>query len=291
MPSALPMNDAFTIVRGCLRTGAPVAWATVIQISPTQRLPDDEPGMDLTSPPQEAPALGAKIVVRPGATPLGTFNDSVLDQAVTRDTLAALEDGRSAIKHYGSHGVSENDLTVFIEVFVAPRRMVICGAADFTAALVRVAKVLGYRVTVCDARAVFATETRFPEADEVIVDWPHRYLTKARDHLGPRDAVCVLSHDHKFDVPAIIATLDSRVGYIGAMGSRQTHAERIERLRGEGIDELKLTRVMSPIGLDIGARTPGETAVAIMAEIIAVQAGVAVPSLREGSGPIHRMVQ
>jgi xanthine dehydrogenase accessory factor len=235
------------------------------------------------------PNLGARIVVRPGATPLGTFNDPDLDRTIARDSAAALENGRSAIHHYGSVGESGTDFTVFIEVFAEPRQMVIFGAVDFTAALVRVAKVLDYRVTVCDARATFATQTRFPEADEVIVDWPHRYLAKVGRNLGPRDAVCVLTHDHKFDVPAIAAALETRAGYIGAMGSRQTHAERIERLRDEGMDEQKLARVMAPIGLDIGARTPGETAVAIMAEIVNLLSGAMAQSLRDGSGPIHRV--
>ena len=112
------------------------------------------------------------------------------------------------------------DITVFIEVFAPPRRMLIFGAVDFTAALVRVAKVLGYHVTVCDARPVFATAARFPEADEIVADWPHRHLAKVADRLGPEDAICVLTHDHKFDIPALVAALKTKVGYIGAMGSR-----------------------------------------------------------------------
>jgi len=114
--------------------------------------------------------------------------------------------------------------------------MLIFGAVDFTAALVKVAKVLGYRVTVCDARAVFATHQRFPQADDVVVDWPDRYLAKVGPDLGPREAVCVLTHDHKFDVPAILAALDTKVGYLGAMGSRRTNADRLARLRETGVD-------------------------------------------------------
>jgi xanthine dehydrogenase accessory factor len=165
--------------------------------------------------------------------------------------------------------------------------MIVFGAVDFTAALVRVAKVLGYHVTVCDARPVFATIARFPEADEVVVDWPDRYLAKVVDSLGPRDAVCVLTHDHKFDVPALKGALSSQAGYIGAMGSRRTHGERIERLRTEGVTEEELERIMAPIGLDIGARTPEETAISICAEIIARHTGQEAPSLRDREGPIH----
>jgi xanthine dehydrogenase accessory factor len=166
--------------------------------------------------------------------------------------------------------------------------MVIFGAVDFTAALARVAKILGYRVTVCDARPVFATHARFPMADEVVVDWPNRYLAKVGPELGPRDAVCVLTHDPKFDVPAIVSALETRVGYLGAMGSRKTHAERLARLQEAGVDAEGAARVMAPIGLDIGARTPEETAVSICAEIIALRTGRTAPSLRDAYGPIHR---
>jgi xanthine dehydrogenase accessory factor len=166
--------------------------------------------------------------------------------------------------------------------------MIIFGAVDFTAALARVAKVLGYRVTVCDARRQFATAQRFPMADEVVVDWPDRHLAEVGSGLGPRDAVCVLTHDHKFDVPAIKAALATGVGYIGAMGSRRTHAERLERLHAEGVTDDTLERLMAPIGLDIGARTPEETAIAVCAEIIAMRTGRPAPSLKGGTGPIHR---
>jgi xanthine dehydrogenase accessory factor len=166
--------------------------------------------------------------------------------------------------------------------------MVIFGAVDFTASLVKVAKVLGYRVTVCDARPVFATRARFPQADEVIVSWPDRHLAEVGPSLGPRDAVCVLTHDPKFDVPAIVSALGTSVGYLGAMGSRRTTDERADRLRAAGVDEEDLARVMAPIGLDIGARTPEETAVAICGEIIALRAGRRPPSLRDRPGPIHR---
>jgi xanthine dehydrogenase accessory factor len=194
----------------------------------------------------------------------------------------------TSTRHYGVHGEArEREVSVFIESFALPPRMIIFGAVDFTAALAKVAKILGYRVTVCDARAVFATVLRFPMADEVVNDWPDRYLAKVGDELGPRDAVCVLTHDHKFDVPAIAGAVKTAVGYLGAMGSRRTHEQRKERLRDAGLTDVEIERVMSPIGLDIGARTPEETAVAICAEVIALRTGRRAQSLRDTAGPIH----
>jgi xanthine dehydrogenase accessory factor len=234
------------------------------------------------------PGVGGKLLVRPGAAPEGGLGDDDLDRVVARDTLAELDAGRSGIRHYGPHGEArEEAVTVFVESFAPPPRMLIFGAVDFTAALVRVAKVLGYRVTVCDAREVFATKLRFPFADEVVVDWPHRLLERVGAELGPRDAVCVLTHDHKFDVPAIAAALATKVGYLGAMGSRRTTEERDARLLEAGVAEADLARVQAPIGLDIGARTPEETAVSICAEIIAARTGHGARPLREVEGPIH----
>ncbi len=166
--------------------------------------------------------------------------------------------------------------------------MVIFGAVDFTAALVKVGKILGYRVTVCDARPVFATRARFPMADEVVVSWPDRYLAEVGPLLGPRDAICVLTHDPKFDVPAIVSALETGVGYLGAMGSRRTTDNRNARLQEAGVSDEGIARVMGPIGLDIGARTPEETAIAICAEIIALRTGKEAPSLRDREGPVHR---
>jgi xanthine dehydrogenase accessory factor len=212
-----------------------------------------------------------------------------LDAVIIRDSRGALDAGRSVARHYGPRGEPHrSDITVFIEVFATPPRMLIFGAVDFTAALVRVAKVLGYHVTVCDARPTFATASRFPEADEVVADWPDRHLATVADRLGPGDAICVLTHDHKFDVPALVGALKTDVGYIGAMGSRSTHDGRVERLREEGVSASDIGRIMAPIGIDIGARSPEETAVSICAEIISLRAGVTTPSLRDGTGPIHR---
>jgi xanthine dehydrogenase accessory factor len=237
----------------------------------------------------EGPGTGSKVLVGEGIDPIGTLGNEDLDRVVVRDAIGEIAAGTSGVRHYGAHGEArESTVSVFVETFAPPPHMLVFGAVDFTGALVRIAKVMGYRVTVCDAREVFATKKRFPQADEVVVDWPHRHLAKVGDHLGPRDAVCVLTHDHKFDVPAIIAALGTNVGYLGAMGSRRTCAERLERLEAEGADmEAVRSRLHAPIGLDLGGRTPEETAVAICAEIIAARTGRPSASLSGTEGPIH----
>ena len=256
-----------------LRAAAPVALATVI----------------------DGPNVGAKLLVEPDASVTGSLGHPELDRVVARDALAELEAARSGIRHYGPEGqttpedlVDQPTVRIFIESHAPPPQMWIFGAVDFTAALARVAKILGYRVTVCDAREIFATRRRFPMADEVTVSWPGPVFEAGGAELGPRDAVCILTHDPKFDVPAVLGALATAVGYIGVMGSRSTHAKRLERLAEVGVDRPEdLDRLMSPIGLDIGARTPEETAVSICAEIIARRTGRHVPSLRDGTGVIH----
>ncbi len=256
-----------------LRADRPVALATVI----------------------DGPGIGAKLLVEPAGDPLGSLGHPELDRVATRDARAELEAARSGIRHYGPTGettpedlIDQPTVSVFIESHAPPPAMWIFGAVDFTAALARVAKVLGFHVTVCDAREVFATRRRFPMADEVRVTWPTPVFEELGDRLGPRDAVCILTHDPKFDVPAVQGALATRVGYIGVMGSRTTHDKRLERLAEAGVtDAADLERLMSPIGLDIGARTPEETAVSICAEIIASRTGKRVPSLRDSTGAIH----
>ena len=207
-----------------------------------------------------------------------------------RDALGELEAGRTGGPplRRPRRGPGGHAVTVFIETFAPPPRMLIFGAVDFTAALARVAKVLGYRVTVCDAREVFATTRRFPMADEVVVDWPHRCWSGRATDLGPADAVCVLTHDTKFDVPAPwwprSAPPSATSGRWAPGGPTQA---RVERLREAGVTDAGLDRVMAPIGLDIGARTPEETAVSICAEIIARRTGRTAVSLRDSAGPIH----
>jgi xanthine dehydrogenase accessory factor len=237
----------------------------------------------------DGPGRGSKLLVRPEAEPLGSLGHPDLDRVVARDAQGELAAGITRVRHYGRRGEArEQAVEVFVESFAPPARMLVFGAVDFTGALSRVAKVLGYRVTVCDARPVFATSTRFPHADEVVVDWPDRLLARVGDSLTARDAVCVLTHDAKFDVPALVAALDTEAGYIGAMGSRRTHADRLRRLQEAGVDADGLARIRAPIGLDLGARTPEETAVSICAEIIAIRTGRGdVRPLSHTSGPIH----
>ncbi|MGI9600748.1 MAG: XdhC family protein [Acidimicrobiales bacterium] len=263
------MSDTpiFDELRSALAAEQPVALATVV----------------------DGPNLGAKMLVAPGSVPLGTLGEDNLDRVVARDSAGELAAGRTGVRHYGVHGEArEESVSVFIESFAPPPQMLIFGAVDFTAALVKVAKVLGYRVTVCDAREVFATSQRFPMADDVVVDWPNRLLDAVGDDLGPRDAVCILTHDAKFDVPAVLSSLATDVGYIGVMGSRRTHEDRTKRLVDAGVDQAGLDRLRSPIGLDLGARTPEETAISIVAEVIARRTGRPAPSLKDTEGAIHR---
>ncbi len=194
----------------------------------------------------------------------------------------------TGIRRYGADGERlGGELSVFVTSFAPPPRMFVFGAIDFAAAVARVGKFLGYHVTVCDARPVFATRARFPDADEVVVDWPHRFLAGV-DADDQRTVICVLTHDPKFDVPVLEVALRTPAGYIGAMGSRRTHEDRLERLREVGLTEAELARLRSPIGLDLGARTPEETAVSIAAELIQLRWGGSGRALTETEGRIHQ---
>ena len=209
-----------------------------------------------------------------------------LDSAVDDDVRGMLAQGLTGVRRYGEHGERRGDeLAVFVNSFAPAPRMFVFGAIDFAAAVARVGKFLGYNVTVCDARPVFATRNRFPDADEVVVDWPHRFL--AGTEVDARTVICVLTHDPKFDVPVLEVALRTPAGYIGAMGSRRTHEDRLERLRAAGLTEDELARLRSPIGLDLGARTPEETAVSIAAELIQLRWGGSGRSLTETEGRIH----
>ena len=212
-----------------------------------------------------------------------------LDAAVDDDVRGMLAQGVTGIRRYGAHGERRGDeLSVFVNAFAPPPRMLVFGAIDFAAAVARVGKFLGYHVTVCDARQVFATRSRFPDADEVIVEWPHRFL--AGTSIDSRTVICVLTHDPKFDVPLLEVALRTPAGYIGAMGSRRTHEDRIERLREVGLTEAELARLRSPIGLDLGARTPEETAVSIAAELIQLRWGGSGQPLTATDGRIHHQL-
>lgn len=230
--------------------------------------------------------VGAHLIVRPDGTE-GTLGRRRLDDAVADDTRGMLEQGMTGIRRYGADGERRlDDLQVFVQSFAPRPRMLVFGAIDFAAAVVRVGRFLGYHVTVCDARPVFATPRRFPDADEVVVKWPHDYL--AATVVDSRTVMCVLTHDPKFDVPLLEAAVRTPAAYIGVMGSRRTNEDRLARLRERGLSEEQLARLSSPLGLDIGARTPEETAVSIAAEIIASRWGGSGRRLRDTSGPIHR---
>ncbi len=234
--------------------------------------------------------VGRRLVVGPDATH-GSVGSTRADAAVADDATGLLAAGRSEVLTYGPDGQRRGaGMEVFVAGYAPRPRMLVFGAIDFAAAIARQGSLLGYRVTVCDARPVFATRARFPTADEVVVEWPNRYLA-AQHRAGEIDArtvICVLTHDPKFDVPLLeVALRLPEIGYVGAMGSRRTHDDRMARLREAGLTEAELTRLHSPIGLDLGARTPEETAVSIAAEIIARRWGGRGRPLTETDGRIH----
>ncbi|MEU0937897.1 XdhC/CoxI family protein [Embleya sp. NPDC005971] len=238
--------------------------------------------------------LGRVIAVVADAGATGTYGaDPALDAAVVATARAMLHAGRTGSTTLRPDGrpcpeAGPDDLTIFVESRTPPPRLLVYGAIDFAAAVTRVGKLLGYHVSVCDAREVFATRRRFPEADEVVVDWPHRHLASIADTLDRRTVVTVLTHDPKFDIPLLELALRLDLAYVGAMGSRRTHAARHARLRETGLGEQQLAALHSPIGLDLGARTPEETALSVFAEVVATHNGGTGLPLRTAAGPIHR---
>jgi xanthine dehydrogenase accessory factor len=255
-----------------IRAGRPVALATVIEHADRSR-------------------IGRRLVVRPDGVS-GSLGSARIDDAVHDDALGLLAQGSNATLTYGLEGERRGEgMRVFVWSFAPKPRLLVFGAIDFAAAVARVGSFLGYHVTVCDARPVFATNSRFPHADEVVVDWPHRFLGTEADHgrIDGRTVITVLTHDPKFDVPLLeVALRLPDVAYVGAMGSRRTHEDRLARLREAGLGEDELARLSSPIGLDLGARTPEETAVSIAAEIIASRWGGTGERLAATAGRIHR---
>lgn len=256
--------DALDAVAAARAAGEPVALATLLD--------GDGAGAKLA-------ILGDRVVGSLGVTEL-------LDRSVERDARGQLDEGLSRVRRYGAGGeVMGSEVAVYIQAFETQPRMVIFGAIDFSAEMAKLASEVGYQVTICDARRPFADSPRFSRVAEVVVDWPDRYL-ESQD-LGPRDVVLVFTHDAKFDEPALISSLATDAGYIGALGSRRTQERRLERLRAAGLDEPSVARIHAPCGLDVGARTPVETAVSILAEVIAVRTGRRGESLRETTGSIH----
>jgi xanthine dehydrogenase accessory factor len=245
----------------------------------------DEPVALATVTAGPAP-LGALLLVTADAT-TGSLGTEGLDVAVTDDARGMLAVGQTGTRHYGPRGERRvDDVAVFVQAFTPAPRMLVFGATDFAAAMCHAGVFLGYRVTVCDARPVFATPRRFPEAHEVVCRWPHDYLQETA--VDERTVIAVLTHDPKFDVPLLEVALRSKAGYVGAMGSRRTHEDRLNRLREEGLTEQELGRLRSPIGLDLGARTAEETAISIAAEIVKHRWGGTGRSLGETEGPVHR---
>jgi xanthine dehydrogenase accessory factor len=258
---SLPVLEAVAAARA---TGRPVAIATLL----------------------DGERAGASIAILADRVIGGLGITELLDRSVERDARGQLDEGVSRIRRYGAGGeVMGSELAVYIQAFSTPPRMVIFGAIDFSAETARVAADIGYRVTICDAREPFIKSPRFAQNAEVVVDWPDRYLQDRE--LGPRDVVLVFTHDPKFDEPALTAALATGAGYVGALGSRRTQKRRAERLRDAGLDEQSIARIHAPCGLDVGARTPSETAVSVLAEVIAVRSGRSGEPLRETSGPIH----
>ena len=272
-PGADPALDAGIAY---IASGTPVALARVI----------DGP----------AALVGATVAVTAdshhGALSPAPATTGALERATVAEARAMLDAGRTGRLVLGLDGrpcddAEQGTVTFFVESYVPAPRMLVFGAIDFAAAVVRVGKFLGYHVTVCDARPVFATARRFPDADEVVVDWPHRYLDSQLDRIDGRTVLCVLTHDAKFDIPLLERALRLPVGFVGAMGSRRTHRDRNARLREVGLTDAEIGRLRSPIGLDLGARTPEETAVSVAAEIVAHRRGGSCLPLSAGHGPIH----
>ena len=242
-----------------IEAGRPVALATVIEHPDAER-------------------VGRRVVVRPEADSRARWAATARTRrsSTTRSACSAVA-GHNATLTYGPDGERRGEgMRVFVWAFAPAPRMLVFGAIDFAAAVARVGAFLGYHVTVCDARPVFATNSRFPDADEVVVKWPHKYLAEETEagRIDGRTVICVLTHDPKFDVPVLeLALRLPEVAYVGAMGSRRTHDDRLDRLREAGVTDDELARLSSPIGLDLGARTPEETAVSIAAEIVVAPLG------------------
>ncbi|MEJ7796460.1 MAG: XdhC/CoxI family protein, partial [Nocardioides sp.] len=276
-----------------IEAGTPVVLATVIDHPDPAWL-----GRRLVIRPDEvvpgSSAAEPAVVQQKNRGLSATLGSRRADDAVRDDALGLLAAGHNATLTYGPDGERRGEgMRVFVWAFAPKPRMLVFGAIDFAAAVARVGSFLGYHVTVCDARPVFATTSRFPEADEVVVDWPHRYLGAEIEggRLDQRAVLAVLTHDPKFDVPLLEVALrlaeEQRPAYIGAMGSRRTHEDRLERLREAGLTDDEIDRLSSPIGLDLGARTPEETAISIAAEIVAGRWGGSGERLASTSGRIH----
>ena len=276
-------DDAFDVGLTCGGTIEILVQPDVAMTEPDEVLAAIRDGRPVAT----ASVENAQLVVWPDRV-AGSLGEADLDQAAAQQAAGMLALGTTGTIHLGTHGEQRRDeVSVFVQAYVPPPRMIVFGAIDFAAAVARIGRFLDYHVTVCDARPVFATRKRFPDADDLVVQWPHKYLQSTT--VDERTVLCVLTHDPKFDVPLLELALRTPARYIGAMGSRRTHEDRLRRLREAGVDEAALARLSSPIGLDLGARTPEETAVAIAAEIIADAWGGSGRPLTDLETPIHHL--
>ena len=261
-----PLQDpSFGATVAALRSGKPLARATVVA--------------------GPAAVLGQTVAVTVGLT-AGRIGVLPLHRRAAERARAAVESGGSRLLVFEDPG--EAPVEIFVESYPAPPRLLVFGATDVAGGLSRLAPALGYRVTVCDARALFADPRRFPSGTEVVVDRPERYLT--RTEVGPDTVICAMTHDLKFDVPLLTLALRLSVAYVGALGSRGSVAARTEALRLAGLDNEELTRLHAPVGLDLGGRSPEETALAILAEVVMTRHHGCGNPLRDLSGPLHRSV-
>jgi xanthine dehydrogenase accessory factor len=259
-----PEAEVEAVARDAAAEGRPVAIATLL----------------------DGEGAGRKLAVVDEEASGGFGGPALLDHSVARDAAGMLAQGRSGIRHYGGDGATLGDaLAVHVHVYAPPPRMLIFGAIDFSAALAGIASEIGYRVTIADPRAPFLDSPRFTRAAKTLLAWPQDAFEQLR--LGPRDAVLVFSHDPKFDEPALLGALAAEVGYVGALGSRKTTADRLRRLREAGVSEERLARLHAPCGLDIGAATPEEVAISVLAEVIAERSGRHGVPLRDTSDAIH----
>jgi xanthine dehydrogenase accessory factor len=257
------MGDLFKAMAHAIREKEPVAVVTEVQ----------------------GPNPGAKMLVYEESV-TGSLGDEKLDSAVIENARGMIDMAQTGTRTYGPQGQGNSEeVEVFIQAYSQPPDLYVLGAVNLANAVVRLGKFLGYRVTVVDARKIFANQERFPEADEVVVQWPNEFLETAP--ISRRTAVVILTHDPKFDIPILEFALKSPVGYLGAMGSRRTHEKRKANLREIGITDEQMERIHAPLGLDLGARTPEETAVSIMAQIIALRTGRSGGHLHEAAGRIH----
>jgi len=243
----------------------------------------DSPGSALVTVVEPEDLRGCHLAVAPDEV-RGTTGNPRLDGELGAQARTLTASGRSGMVLVEPLE-GESEVRAVVQVAVPAPRMLVFGAGAYAASLAKVGKVLGYHVTVCDARPVFATPERIPEADEVVVAWPHRYL--AATTLDSRTVICSLSHDPKFEIPLLVEALRGPATYVGALGSRRTAQERAERLRSEGLTDEEIARLHAPIGLDLGARTAEETAISIAAEIIAARSGGTSLELRSSAGRIH----